>query len=480
MARQDVKTLRERSLLHLPTPGLAEEARLRNFLGDDTYAICGVAHTIASRPVIEAVAQCVTAPVQPWDALICPSKATHAVLSGILANTEEQQRSRLGAATFTRPLMPVIPLGIHARRFTRIESARKRWRTKLGIADDAAVVLFFGRLSVHAKASPFQLAQALEIAAGKGARLEMIWCGWFADDFQQKSFMTTAKAMAPSVRFHHLDGRAADVRFSIWSAADIFCSLSDNIQESFGLTVIEAMAAELPVVAANWDGYRDAIEHGVTGALVDSYMPAVSLADIAFRHLSGVDSYDSYIGGVSQFCLVNVEQTAHWIATLAADPALRRKLGTAARQAVSKNYDWGAVLPRYRALWDEQLTLLNKARAAGPKPSIAWHNYDPALAFAGFPSHRLNGGVSVASGPHFELWEEIVKMPGTIVNPHVLVRATEFTALRAAFADGRPHTIEAVVKMFAEPIRPLVIRALHWLIKIGLLRIVAQGGEGPA
>ncbi|MBX9777190.1 MAG: glycosyltransferase family 4 protein [Xanthobacteraceae bacterium] len=478
VARQDIKALRERSLLHLPTPGLAEEARLRSFLGDDTYAICGVAHTVSSRAVIETVAQFVTAPVQPWDALICTSQAVHSVLSGILANTEDQLRARLGATTFVRPLMPVVPLGIHARRFTRIESARSRWRAKLGIADDAVVVMFFGRLSVHAKASPFQLAQALELAASKGARLEMIWCGYFSDDFQQKAFMTTAKAMAPSVRFHHVDGRKADARFSIWSAADIFCSLSDNIQESFGLTVIEAMAAELPTVAANWDGYRDAIQHGVTGVLVDSYMPAISLADVAFRYLSGLDSYDSYIGAVSQFCVVDVEQTAHWIATLAADPALRRKLGGAARQSVLKTYDWSAVLPRYRALWDEQLAVLDKARAAGTKPSIAWRNYDPALAFASYPSHRMHGGTSLTRGPHFELWEELVKMPGTVVNTHTLVRAAEFNALRAIFSDGGPRTIEAIAQQFAEPIRPLVVRALHWLVKIGLLQIAAGGSRG--
>jgi starch synthase len=477
--RQDLKTLRERSLLYLPTPGLAEEARLRSFLGDDTYAICGIAHTISSRVVIDTVTQFATTPVQSWDALICPSQAIHSALSGILANIEEQLRSRLGANTFTRPLMPIIPPGIHARRFTRIGSARDRWRSKLGIAEDAVVVLFFGRLSVHAKASPFQLAQALEIAAGKGAQLEMIWCGYFADDFQRKAFMTTAKAMAPSVRFHHLDGRKADVRFSIWSAADIFCSLSDNIQESFGLTVVEAMAAELPVIAANWGGCRDAIQHGTTGVLVDSYMPAISLADVAFRHLSGLDSYDSYIGAISQFCLVDVEQVAHWITTLAADPALRRKLGVAARQSVLKSHDWSAVLPQYRALWDEQLAALDKARAEGSKPSIAWRNYDPALSFASFPSHRMHGGTSLMCGPHFELWEEIVKMPGTIVNTHTLVRATEFNALRAVFADGGPHTIEAIAKEFAEPIRPLVMRALHWLVKIGLLQIVAGSGHDP-
>ena len=143
-----------------------------------------------------------------------------------------------------------------------------------------------------------------------------------------------------------------------------------------------------------------------------------------------------------------------------------------------KSYDWGAVLPRYRSLWDEQVAMLDKARAAGSKPSIAWRNYDPALAFASFPTHRLHGGTSLTGGPHFELWEEIVKMPGTVVNTNTLVRATEFNALRAAFADGRPRTIEAVVKEFAEPIRPLVVRALHWLVKIGLLQIVAQGEDG--
>jgi alpha-maltose-1-phosphate synthase len=477
VARQDIKSLRERGLVHLPVPGLAEEARLRAFLGDDTYAISGVAHTIASRVVLEAVAQFSTAPVQPWDALICPSKAVHAALSAVLANTEDQLRTRLGARTFTRPLMPIIPLGIHARRFARIEPARMRWRKSLGIDDAAVVVLFFGRLSVHAKASPFQLAQALEIAAQKGAKLEMIWCGYFADDFQQKCFMTTAKAMAPSVRFHHVDGRKSDARFSIWSAADIFCSLSDNIQESFGLTIIEAMAAELPVIASNWDGYRDAVEHGVTGVLVDSYMPAVSLADVAFRHLSGVDSYDSYIAAVSQFCLVNVEQTAHWISTLAADPPLRRTLGTAARRAVLRSYDWAAVLPRMQAMWAEQLALLNKGREGGPRPSISWRNYDPALTFAEFPSHRVRGDTRLVRGPHFELWEELVKMPGIVVNPHVLVRANDFAALRKAFADGQPRTPDEVAKMFVEPIRPLVMRALHWLIKIGLLGFAPETGS---
>ena len=49
----------------------------------------------------------------------------------------------------------------------------------------------------------------------------------------------------------------------------------------------------------------------------------------------------------------------------------------------------------------------------------------------------IRGKVVRETAPKFELWEELVKMPGTVVNTNTLVRATEFNALRAVFA-GRP------------------------------------------
>ena len=52
------------------------------------------------------------------------------------------------------------------------------------------------------------------------------------------------------------------------AAADLFCSPADNLQETFGLSVLEAMASSLPVVASDWNGYRDLVLHGRTGWLV--------------------------------------------------------------------------------------------------------------------------------------------------------------------------------------------------------------------
>jgi len=468
IGRGDVATLRRQGLLNLPYPGIGEEARTRNFLGDDAYALTGVTHTISSRQVLDGVADLAVAPVQEWDALICTSRAVHAALSTVLDATEEHLRARLGAGKFTRPMMPVIPLGVHAKRFTRKEADRTRWRKKLGLGKNVTAILFFGRLSVHAKASPFQLAQAAELAASRGKqKLAIIWCGWFNDDFQRRVFMQTAKAMAPSVAFHHVDGRDEDVRFSIWSAADIFCSLSDNIQESFGLTVIEAMAAGLPVVASNWDGYREAVEDGVNGILVDSYLPQAHLAEWAYRYVSGIDTYDLYIGALSQVCFVDLEQTAGAIARLAGDEGLRKQLAAAARKTIERGFDWAAVMPRYAELWREQGERLAQGR--GKSGSAAWKALDPASVFAGFPSQHLRGASLLAPGTQFQQWNDLVTQPGIVVNASVLTGRAQYQALQALFADGKPHPVNDVLGAFAIAERPAVMRTLHWAIKVGLL-----------
>ena len=74
---------------------------------------------------------------------------------------------------------------------------------------------------------------------------------------------------------HIVDGRDAEIRRRAWSAADLFTSLSDNIQETFGLPPVEAMAAGLPVVITDWNGYRDTLEDGVQGIAV----PTISAQD---------------------------------------------------------------------------------------------------------------------------------------------------------------------------------------------------------
>lgn len=48
---------------------------------------------------------------------------------------------------------------------------------------------------------------------------------------------------------------------------DVFCATSLN--ESFGVSLLEAMACELPIVATNVDGFKEVVDDGKTGYIVE-------------------------------------------------------------------------------------------------------------------------------------------------------------------------------------------------------------------
>ena len=87
-------------------------------------------------------------------------------------------------------------------------------------------------------------------------------------------------------------------------------SLVDNTQETFGLAVAEAMAAGLPVVASNWNGYRDLVRHGVDGYLVPSRWastaPAVS-ARLGWQQFSGIESFPVVAGALAQLVQLDAD-----------------------------------------------------------------------------------------------------------------------------------------------------------------------------
>jgi len=465
--------------LYCPGPGIGEQAWQRSFYGHASWSICGITHTTSSARAMDAIADLLTAPVQPWDAVICTSRAVQDNVERILQAQADYLVQRLGVQRLVLPQFPVIPLGIHTADFSFEARERAAARARLGVAEDALVVLFMGRLSFHAKAHPLGMYRALQVARERtGREVLLVECGWHANEFIAKAYTEAAARACPDVPVRNLDGREAQDRRTAWAAADIFCSLSDNIQETFGLVPIEAMAAGLPVVVSDWDGYRDTVRDGVDGFRIPTLMPQAGHGgDLALRHALELDTYDMYCGHTCTLVAIDVDAAAEAFTRLIESAELRRKLGEAGRERARAVYDWAAIIPQYEALW---ALLAESRRSGGSSLHPLAHPWparlDPFHAFAVYPTRQLEPQTLLA--PSIEDVERLLQRVDSdrqlaMVDFARIVLPTreELRQVMEVAAKG-PRPAADLVQGIAEPRRAHVFRALAWLVKSGALRVV--------
>ena len=457
-------------------PILAEDAWRRLPFGKRSWSLCGITHTTASHGAMDGITALVAAPVEPWDALICTSAAVKSNVERLIEAQREYLRARHGAVMFPAPQLPVIPLGVHALDFTATDADRRRARAALDLIDDAIVVLYVGRLSAHAKANPIACYLALERAAATTSRpIVLVEYGQFPNRGIEDAFSEAAAKLCPTIRRITLDGSDAALGKTAWASADIFCSLSDNVQEAFGITPVEAMAAGLPVVVSDWDGYRDTVREGVDGFRIPTAMPRAGLGqDIAVRHLLKLDSYDRYIGYTSALTAVDIDAAANAFARLFASDDLRVAMGASAQKRAREVYDWTVVLRQYEALWGE----LAETRLASPElpPALPPARQDPFELFAGYPTDAIDEQAS------FELVVADLDLTLTALGERASLKVIDFAsavistpeevrAMLERAADG-PAPVHDLVASIIPERRALALRSLGWLLKLGIIRRV--------
>src|SRR5262249_44673964 len=79
----------EPGCLFLPGPGLTQHAWLRRHGNPKAYSLCGITHTTASDRVMDAIGELLSAPVQPWDAVICTSQSVKTMVERLLESQHD-------------------------------------------------------------------------------------------------------------------------------------------------------------------------------------------------------------------------------------------------------------------------------------------------------------------------------------------------------------------------------------------------------
>ena len=459
---------------------LADVAWLRRRVSEDrAYSLVGLIHTIAPPAVRDYIAASATAPVQPWDALICTSPSVQAAMEQMFDDYGGFLADRFGGTRRPRPHLPLAPLGVDLAAISAAAddgASRAAIRAEFGLAEEDLMVLWVGRLSFSEKAFPQPMFRAVEEAArATGAKVQFVLAGWFhggAPD--QRAFEAAAQAYAPSCTVRFVGGDDRRRIGALWAGADAFISLVDNIQETFGITPVEAMAAGLPVIVSDWDGYRYTVRDGEEGFLIPTLLgPAGHLGyGMTTRHTLMLDGYQTYAGTVAQHTAVHIGRTAEALAALIRSPDLRRRMGEAGRARVRSTFDWPVVVGAVNTILAELAAIRAKAPAIGhPSWSLNPVRGDPFHDFAGFATGVLQGATRLTLRPGAGR-ADLERAAGLSLDQFAAfwrASAAECARILELVDAGEAPTVEALLRGFP-PARGWAIElGVMWMMKLGIL-----------
>lgn len=208
----------------------------------------------------------------------------------------------------------VVPLGTDPTRFRPDPAAVSAFRQRRGLPEGRWLVTV-ARLVPHKG-----IDTGLEVLARLAdehpdLRYAVIGHGTYRD-----ALVALASELGVADRVHILGDVGDDELPGAFAMADVYLGLSRQVgldAEGFGISLLEAGACGVPVVAGASGGIADAVAGGETGILVTPGDPEPA-AD-AVRHLL-------------------------------ADPALARRLGDAGRARVEQRFTWQRVVDDLRSL----------------------------------------------------------------------------------------------------------------------------------
>ncbi|TMC55078.1 MAG: glycosyltransferase family 4 protein [Chloroflexi bacterium] len=202
-----------------------------------------------------------------------------------------------------RSRVTVVPLGIDTTRHDNGGRPRDQIRAELGFAATDIVILFAG-LAVARKGIP-ELIAAWQLL-GNGRPIRLLIISKPVAPYESELIATLTRSDS---RVKHLTRVAYERMPEYFRASDIF--FFPTRREGFGLVLGEAMANGLPVATTRARGVREVVAENETALLAD-------------------------VGDVQQLA-ANLER-------LIQDRELRRQLGTAGRERVTRMFRWDTII----------------------------------------------------------------------------------------------------------------------------------------
>ncbi|WP_067585593.1 glycosyltransferase [Endozoicomonas ascidiicola] len=340
-------------VFHHGDPWIGQLCALRDAYCIEPFPITGRAHTLSTDSDLSKSRDLILSPLKPSDAILCSSKSQKTVMRRLLSSASSRISDSLGVALPYKGTLLDLPLGVEINGCSL--EGRDGVREELGYQEDQFVILSLGRISPSDKMDlhPMLLviSELVESYGHRNVRWVVAGSGDAASVAIQ-SILSKAYELniEDCIQFElSIDDQRKQ---KLLLASDVFLSLSDNVQESFGLAPLEAMAYGRVTVLSNWNGYSELVEDGVSGYLVDARSANID-------HISrpaGVFSMDQAHLIQAQSTVVDTIQCASIIHQLIEHPGILSDIGEAGRQRVNALFAWESIVQQYHV----QVELLGK------------------------------------------------------------------------------------------------------------------------
>ncbi|MBZ5506737.1 MAG: glycosyltransferase family 4 protein [Acidobacteriia bacterium] len=331
---------------------LAYQAAARPYLASLSFPLCSILHAVKWDTLFASYAYTKIL-CEPYDQLVATSAAGKKALEIIFreANRIMGNPGRTDADAGNSPLgISQIPLGVDERYFSGGD--REQARREFGIPQESTVLLYLGRLTEQFKADLEPLLIATSRLVREDPNVLLVLSGQDTREIYTQLLEEFGSMIGISKNLKIIPNLAPKLKPLLYSAADIFVSPVDNIQETFGLTLLEAMAMERPVVASDWSGYRDIVRDGKEGFLIPTYWSSPS-AETAGRFATVMTASNEHY--LAQRTIVDTGILYDRLHLLVTSPALRRQFGAAGRARVLAEFTWRATALKFGDLWLQQL-----------------------------------------------------------------------------------------------------------------------------
>ena len=236
------------------------------------------------------------------------SRAAHGVV-GVTTDSSELANRVWGVPT---EKIGMIPLGSDHRVFRHTEKGRKAVRRRLGLADDARVILFSGKIIANKKV--MSLIEALPVVLARVPKAVLVLVG-HPDTAYLAAMKSRAQELGVADRVL-VCGAVKAVELPAWfSAADLACWPWEVT-----ISMVDAASCGLPFLAPRNEGVEYQLSAG-NGEFIDD----MSLAPESF---------------------------GNQIAALLSDPARLADMGARGRHLVETELSWDAVNDRFMELYE--------------------------------------------------------------------------------------------------------------------------------